>query len=641
MKNKLLPLLSLVTLLGFSQKKFDPTPEHITQAKELREQFSEEDVILLNTKDYITFNVDKRNSLITVEYSEEQQMMNIGDRADIQKYDFYNDQVEILEFYLSYRNRDYAPLQNYRESYTSNDLFHNDSKVIYTNVDFPVQGYQYFFQEKKHYKDIKYFTSIQFTDEYPILEKEVKIRVPQWLEIEFKEMNFEGFDISKKETRDEKTEDKIITYTVKNLEGHYDEKMMPGPSYIYPHILVLPKSFTYKNENHKLFAETADLYAWYASLIDQMEDNPAEFKSKVEELTANASTDEEKIKNIYYWVQDNIRYIAFEDGIAGFKPDDSQNVFNKRYGDCKGMANLIKQMLVEAGFDVRLTWIGTKHIAYDYSTPSLSVDNHMICTLFKDGKKIFLDGTEKYNPFGEYAERIQGKQALIEDGDNYILEPVPVSSASNNASSFVYNAKILDEVITGTVQRNFKGESRSSFLYHFNNLMNDKKDEALTYYLDDGDKNIKVENINTSDLENREADVKIDYNLTLKNAISSFDGIIYLDLDPNKEFANYELEDRKIDLVFNYKSHYDFQMNLEIPTGYTIEHLPENIEVDNEDFTIKVNLQLNGNKLQYNKLFVIKNAQIKQANFQLWNDTIKQLNGIYNEQLTLTKPNNN
>ena len=58
-----------------------------------------------------------------------------------------------------------------------------------------------------------------------------------------------------------------------------------------------------------------------------MKDDPNVYIAKVKELTATAKTDEEKIKNIYYWVQDNIRYIAFEDGIAGFKPDDSQNVF--------------------------------------------------------------------------------------------------------------------------------------------------------------------------------------------------------------------------------------------------------------------------------------------------------------------------
>ena len=66
---------------------------------------------------------------------------------------------------------------------------------------------------------------------------------------------------------------------------------------------------------------------------------------------------------MFYWVQDNIRYIAFENGIMGFKPDAAQNVLNKKYGDCKGKANLLKEMLKLAGYDARLTWIGTSDLA--------------------------------------------------------------------------------------------------------------------------------------------------------------------------------------------------------------------------------------------------------------------------------------
>lgn len=84
--------------------------------------------------------------------------------------------------------------------------------------------------------------------------------------------------------------------------------------------------------------------------------------------------------------------------------------FSKKYGDCKGMAILLKTMLVEAGYDARLVWIGTDHISYDYSTPSLSVDNHMITAIMVDGKPIFIDGTEKFNSYGTFATRIQANK---------------------------------------------------------------------------------------------------------------------------------------------------------------------------------------------------------------------------------------
>ena len=84
------------------------------------------------------------------------------------------------------------------------------------------------------------------------------------------------------------------------------------------------------------------------------------------------------------------------------------------------MAHLTKELLKALGFDARLCWIGTNHIAYDYSTPSIAVDNHMICALLYQGKTYFLDATENYIGFNEYAERIQSRQVLIEDGDKYI-----------------------------------------------------------------------------------------------------------------------------------------------------------------------------------------------------------------------------
>ncbi|HPE83615.1 MAG TPA: transglutaminase-like domain-containing protein, partial [Aequorivita sp.] len=390
-------------------------------------------------------------------------------------------------------------------------------------------------------------------------------------------------------------------------------------------------------ERFTLFNETKDLYNWYKSLVDSMADDPSAIKEKVAELTANAKTDEEKIKNIYYWIQDNIRYIAFEDGLAGFKPDECQNVFKKRYGDCKGMANLTKQMLIEAGFDARLTWLGTKHIAYDYSTPSLSVDNHMICTVFYDGKKIFLDGTEKFNPFGEYAERIQGKQVMIENGESYILETVPVVAPEKNRETHVFNAKINNNALEGNVSLTYSGESRASFLYVFNNLRTEMKNEALEYYLKRADRNMMVDNIETSDLENRDDQLSIDFNLKQDNAVSSFDDEIYINLDYNQEYGKWLFNERNTDYEFAHKEYLSSEINLELPEGYKITELPKGIDVNTKNYKIFVDFELTDNVLHYKKVFVMKDAVVKKSNFKEWNETIKNLQSIYNQQIILVK----
>ena len=638
MMNRIL-LLILISLFNitWAQKKIDPTPEHIAQAKELKIQYDDEDIIVLNGNEKVTFTLNKREKKVSVTRRIREELINISVRADIQKHVQYNDESYVSTFNLKYRNKKNAYINIIDKAINSDEMFHHDARVKYANIDFPVQGYKYHFESVKKTKDIKYFTTIYFTDQFQTLKKEIKIVIPKWLNIELKELNFKGYDITKKESFDDKLKATIITYTVKNIKKEYDEKQAPGPSYIYPHILVLAKSFQLENTTHNLFNETKDLYHWYKSLVDSMDEQPTILKDKVKELTENTASDEEKIKNIYYWVQDNIRYIAFEDGIAGFKPDESQNVFNKRYGDCKGMANLTRQMLKEAGFDARLTWIGTKRIAYDYSTPSLSVDNHMICTLLKDGKKIFLDGTEKFNSYGEYAERIQGKQVLIEDGENFILEKVPIAPSISNKQTYHFNAKIKDDALIGNVTKTYDGESRASFLYRYSSYKNDKKEDALNYFLTNDDKNLSVSNIKTSDLNNRDDMLSIDYSLSQKNTVSSFDNDIYIDLDYHKEFGKFQFKNRNTDYLFSHKKHFTSTITLEIPSGYTISETPKSVHVDTENYKIDIEFTIKDNILSYTKTFIMKKAIIKTTDFEAWNKTIKEVHSIYKEQLILTK----
>ena len=503
-------------------------------------------------------------------------------------------------------------------------------------IDFPVQGYSYSYELDKKYDDVKYFNALYFNDEYPILKKQITITVPEWLNLELKEFNFNGNNVKKTQTKDSDN-NTVYTYTLENVPGYFKEDNSPGRSYLYPHLILIAKSYTAKNKEVQLFNNAADLYKWYKSLVDQMKDNTEVMKAKVTELTAKAKTDEEKIKNIYYWVQDNIRYIAFEDGIAGFKPDESNNVFEKRYGDCKGMANLIKQMLKLAGFDARLTWIGTKHIAYDYTTPSLAVDNHMICTLFYKGKKYFLDGTEKYNSFGDYAERIQNKEAMIEDGDQYIIEKVPNGAAGNNKDVFRANLTLDNDKLVGKAFNSFSGESKTQFLYNYNSFASDKKQESLENYLSKGDKNIHIASLKTSDLKNREQLLTIDYDLDIANKVSSFDNETYIDVEFLNEYKGGELKDRKTDYVLNYKRDYEATTTLKLPAGYKVTKLPDNLTVTEDDFNITISFQQNGPELVYKKTFLFKNGIIKAGEMDKWNAAIKKLNTVYNQQITLVK----
>ena len=633
--------LQLVILLFISfqivaQKNIEPTSEDIVLAKKLRSNHDKDDVAILESIENITFDINKNTSKVSVTNAMNEKLMNINHRAEIQKYEFYDSESKIETFSLKYRNNKNTNNYIKDEFYKDNDLFYNDARVKYMNINFPVQGYTYNFEIEKKYEDIKYFTTLYFNDEFPILKKQITVTIPYWLNVELKEFNFDNSLVTKTKTTDTKN-NTVYTYTLNDVPAIYKEESTPGRSYLYPHLLLIAKSFKIKDKETILFSSTADLYKWYKSLVDSMNDDTTILKSKVTELTSTAKSDEEKIKNIYYWVQDNIRYIAFEDGIAGFKPDESNHVFENRYGDCKGMANLTKQMLKLAGFDARLTWIGTKHISYDYNTPSLAVDNHMICTLFFKGKKYFLDGTEKFNSFGEYAERIQNKEAMIENGDAFIIEKVPVSTSDDNKELFTAFFKIENEKLIGTCTKDFNGESRAQFLYIYNGFKNNKKNETLENYLSKNEKNSQISNVKTSDLKNRDSKLNVNYDIVVDNKVSNFDNELYVDLEYMNEFKGFELKDRKTNFEFDFKKNYESVVTLEIPIGYKISKTPADLTIKENDFEASITFQKTKKEIIYKKKFNIKNGEIKTANIQKWNDFIKKLNENYNQQITFTK----
>ncbi|HET8809110.1 MAG TPA: transglutaminase domain-containing protein, partial [Flavobacteriaceae bacterium] len=517
-------------------------------------------------------------------------------------------------------------------------IFHSDYRVKYTNIIFPLLGANYKIETEKKFNEIKYFTSEYFSGMFRTLNGKIIVHVPKWLDLEIHEFNFgpeSSGDISKEIINNE--DGKTITYTFSNIKGQSQKSNTPGRSHIYPHLVFVAKSFTRNGKTVALFNDVGDLYAWYNKLVQDVAVDPSVFSEKVAELTASAKTDIEKIKNIYYWVQDNIRYIAFEDGIAGFRPESPQQVYKKRYGDCKGMAFLTKAMLQEAGFDARLVWIGTDRLAYDYSVPSLVVNNHMICAVKLNGSFIFLDATEKYNQFGTYATRIQGKEGLVQSKEGYKILAVPSSKKISNIDSTHYSFSIEKDLLKGNANRYFSGECRSGFQNAYTSFGNKDRTEALSGYLTSGNNNFLVKEILPFDPENREKPLTISYGLEVANAIVEFDGTIYIDIDPVKNAGEMLFEERKAAFKFHIKKQKVTQINLFVPEGYSVGSLPEDFHLESELVDFSLDYELSEGKISYKKELKLKKRLIQPADFELWNQAFSTIKEKINRQITLVK----
>ena len=129
---------------------------------------------------------------------------------------------------------------------------------------------------------------------------------------------------------------RIFTYTIISLPAVKVEDDMPNPSKIYPIIMI-----------DGAYASMDELYKWSHNL-SQVDTTIPSLKSILLDMP-EADNKIDKMKNTYAWVQSNIRYVAFEAGIGKHQPDTPAEVIRKRYGDCKGLALLLKTLLVEQG----------------------------------------------------------------------------------------------------------------------------------------------------------------------------------------------------------------------------------------------------------------------------------------------------
>lgn len=93
---------------------------------------------------------------------------------------------------------------------------------------------------------------------------------------------------------------------------------------------------------------------WYWSLCEKpLAATTPEMEKQVKELTAGLNNPADKIKRIFYWVSQNIRYLGIttESVAPGYEPHPVKETFNNRHGVCRDKAALLAAMLRLAGIE--------------------------------------------------------------------------------------------------------------------------------------------------------------------------------------------------------------------------------------------------------------------------------------------------
>lgn len=517
------------------------------------------------------------------------------------------------------------------KSITPENVFFDDSKICFFNINLDRKGKKTEVTFKRTFHDLHYFTRIYLGEDYFIKTKQITFIIPQSLShFRLTERNFTPSIHCERGINS--AGDSLFTYTVTDMPAMKDEKHMPTSGKIYPHILITGS-----------FKDVHDMYRWSNGLA-QVDCNIPELDSLLAEIIEGCRTDMEKIRNTYAWVQQNIRYIAFEAGILGHKPDTPAEVLRKRYGDCKGMAILLRTLLKAQGFDARLTDIGTVDIPYRMSEiATLASVNHMICSLIYQGKTYYLDATNEYINAEFIPESIQGKEAVIENGENCIVHTLPMLNSSASTDSLSYICSLSDKqtnkVLQGNVTRSWSGDMKEFFLtaYHENDKSGRK--EYLPRILTGDNHNYQINSVSWIQQEPQQEWAALTGEVINSSAVQIADNEFYIELDLHND-----LFDQPIDTA---KRIHDYELplrcrivrhtELEIPAGYVLSYCPKGISIHTPQGILCCSYKTERNKIIFRKIMEITEKRIPRNEITIWNTHLRKWADASHEQIILKK----
>ena len=159
------------------------------------------------------------------------------------------------------------------------------------------------------------------------------------------------------------------------------------------------------------FANYADFAQAYQVRAKPMAAVTPAIEKLAKELTANAKDERDKVRKLFNWVSQNIRYVAVYVGEGGFVPHAAQSTLDNRYGDCKDHVTLLEALLEAVGIESTTALVNSGGA---YQLPKLAVStpfDHAITYL--PSLDLYLDSTSRFSPMGTLPHGDKGKPTLL------------------------------------------------------------------------------------------------------------------------------------------------------------------------------------------------------------------------------------
>lgn len=449
-----------------------------------------------------------------------------------------------------------------------------------------------------------------------------------------KELNLEEFGVEKVESEGK------LSYTIKNVPGVKPESYSPSDSKIDPQVKLALSKFSYEGIDAEV-GNWDEIGLWiHQNLLIGRAKVDTETKAIIEKLTAGVTSDREKAKIVYDFVQNKTRYISVQVGIGGYQPIPAEEVDRVGYGDCKGLTNYTMALLKTVGVESYYTVVqsGSKIVNFYDDFASLSQGNHVILNIPNNGDDIWLECTNQKVPFGHIGDFTDDRNVLVVTPEGGQLKHTKKYATEENlqetTGSYILdgNGNITADVVIKT--KGIQYDNR----YYIQDWSDVEKDKRYKKYFQTVN-NINVDEISLeNDKEAISFSEKVKFNADAYGVMTG-DRMLFAPNALNR-YTNIpdRYRNRKFPLEIQ-RGYYDTDdYEIKLPSDYKIEAIPNNVSYETKfgsySFTIT---KKDDQTLQYQRIIKINDGLYPKEEYKNYRKFIKKIVKYDSSKIVLVK----
>jgi hypothetical protein len=390
------------------------------------------------------------------------------------------------------------------------------------------------------------------------------------------------------------------TWELQNLPPIEPEPNSPRVTSLAPRIAVsyFPPGDT-QSASFKAFSNWGEVSYWLAQLHDPQATLNDAMSEKVRQLTANATSELEKIRAVGSYVQ-GIRYISIDIGVSrggGMRPHLATEVFAKSYGDCKDKANLMRAMLKVLGITaypvviysgdseyVREAWASPNQFNHCIVAIKVSDETQAatIITHPKLGRLLIFDATDDDTPVGDLPEQEQGSLALIVAGDAGALMRMPVTPAESNLLDRSVKATLAaDGSLSARIQEKAAGSWAVNYRSEFRHLSPSDYQKGIEGWITSGAPGARVSKLEPrDDSAAGRFDLDIDFVAAAYGQLMRDRLIVFKPAIVSRRESLFLTAEKRHHPVVLRSMAYSESVSIKLPEGFVVDEMPDPVKLD-------------------------------------------------------------